>query len=148
MSSPDSTAQRDSLAAQPPRAGIFLVGAPSSTRASRAPSAPAALAPEWLKVGDIAVRWSCSRATVYRAIGDMERGGYLRRMFLPGGSDQRIALGSVETWERLHSAAPGSERAAVATMRRKPARKAPGASSAPATGPGLREQWRRMRDAA
>jgi hypothetical protein len=54
----------------------------------------------YLSVNDIRRRWSCGRTFVYTAIAEMERGGYLRRIWL--GRDQRLSVESVETWERLH----------------------------------------------
>jgi hypothetical protein len=89
----------------------------------------------FLSVNDLRARWSCSRSFVYRAIADMERAGYLQRIYL--GSVQRVALDSVETWERLHSSPQGESRAEVPTLRR---RRAVG-MTASAPGPSLREAW-------
>lgn len=46
----------------------------------------------YLSVNDIRRRWSCGRDSVYRAIREMKRDGYLTRMYL--GRVQRISQDS------------------------------------------------------
>lgn len=96
----------------------------------------------FLSISDLRARWSCSRAFVYTAIGGMERGGYLRRIYL--GRVQRVALDSVETWERLHSLPQGESRAEIAGMRQ---RRAVRRTMATASGSSLREAWAKMKAA-
>jgi DNA-binding IclR family transcriptional regulator len=55
----------------------------------------------FLSIADIQERWSVSRATVYRALSEMERGGYLRRLWL--GRVQRVAFASLERFEAVHA---------------------------------------------
>jgi hypothetical protein len=63
---------------------------------------------QFFSINDLCQRWSCGRTTAYKAVSEMERGGYLNRIYLFGG-DQRIALRSVETWERLHAYPPAED---------------------------------------
>jgi hypothetical protein len=84
----------------------------------------------WLSIPDLQERWSASRSSVYRALAVMAREGYLRRMAL--GSDQRIALESVERYEgcREKPARPtarGASRTVPAS-----ALSAPGSTGSPA----------------
>jgi hypothetical protein len=72
--------------------------------------------PAFLSISDICTRWSCGRTFVYAAVAEMEREGYLRRLWL--GRVQRVELVSVERYEALHAdqrATP--ERATVVTLR-------------------------------
>jgi hypothetical protein len=69
----------------------------------------------YLSIADLRARWSCGRTFAYQAIAEMESGGYLRRIWL--GPSQRIALDSVEAWERLHASPPDVARALVARLR-------------------------------
>jgi hypothetical protein len=68
-------------------------------------------APAFLSIGDLRVRWSCSKSFVYVALAEMESAGYLRRLRL--GRAVRVAVESVERWESEHTvaaAAPREER--------------------------------------
>jgi hypothetical protein len=102
-----------------------------------------AASPAFLSVNDLRARWSCSRGSVYTALTDMERGGYLRRIYL--GRVQRVALDSIETWERLHSSPRGESRAEVAGMRRQVPLPSRARTTAP--GPSLREAWAKLKAA-
>jgi hypothetical protein len=117
--------------------------APAGVRVvSPSPDAPY---PEWLSISDLARRWSCSRASVYRAIREMERGNYLRRLYL-GKSDQRIALASIEAWEHRH-AMPQGQRALAEVVevrqRNAPRRRSPRRSN----GVSIRDAWKRAKAA-
>lgn len=81
----------------------------------------------FLSIPDIQARWSCSRAHVYRAIAEMDRDGYLRRLLLGRSTHQRISVESVEAWERLHSTPQVEDRAPVARLREpiRPRKKTP-----------------------
>ncbi len=92
----------------------------------------------FLKPQDIMERWTVSKATVYRAIDEMEQGGYLKRLYIGKGHDQRIALESIETYERLHNMPGGGVAAEVVALRVTGRKKKP---SPPVRkdGPSLRE---------
>jgi hypothetical protein len=87
--------------------------------------------PRFLSIDDVRARWSCGRTFVYAAIGEMERDGYLQRIWL--GRVQRIAAESVGRWEALHSqpAAEPLTKGRIAALRAandplpEPARTAP-----------------------
>jgi len=68
----------------------------------------------YLSITDLCRRWSCGRSFAYAAVGDMARAGYFRR--IPVGRQHRIALESVEIWERLHEHRADEE---VAQLRRQ-----------------------------
>lgn len=58
-------------------------------------------ASRFLSVSDLQARWSCGRTFIYAALGEMERAGYLRRLWL--GRVQRVGLESIERWEEAHA---------------------------------------------
>jgi len=91
----------------------------------------------FLSISDIRARWSCGRTFVYGAIAEMERGGYLRRIHL--GSVQRIALGSVEQWEALHTRVPDEGPHPLMRPKRLPRR---AAVARPAASMSIVEAWR------
>jgi transposase len=82
---------------------------------------------DFLSVRHIADRWDCGLTTVYRQIQAMEAAGLLKP-FYPGAkkkSDRRIALESIEAWERLNGAAKHESRAALAKLRKGAGKKKP-----------------------
>ena len=118
---------------------------------SDGPAAARSGAGFWLSVNDLCTRWSCSRSYVYRRVlPDMERDGYLQRLFL--GGDQRIALASILTYERAHATAPGVEakRADVVELRQRnaPTRRQRRAVAPTHAHPSLRDAWKRMKTAS
>lgn len=111
----------------------------------------AANEPMWFSVNDLAARWRCGRTFAYKAIGEMETGGYLKRLFI--GSDQRVSLESVAMWERLHSAAIGEQSTAakVVTLREQNApkrRQKPEAHPEGSRGQALLAAWKKVRAAS
>lgn len=79
------------------------LASPRRRRPSAGTAAPAGSV--FSSIADLTARWSCARSTVYAAIREMERSGYLKRLFL--GRVQRIAMESIEEFERLHAQRPG-----------------------------------------
>ena len=81
---------------------------------------------QFLAIRDIRRRWSCARSTVYDAIKEMDAARYLKRLYL--GRVQRVALSSIEEYERRHAQGPGlvpiprsfPSRRHKVTRRRKP----------------------------
>lgn len=126
----------------------------------KTPVPPASSAPldqqaAYFSVGTLRKRWDASESSVYRIIRQMEKGGYLECLYI--GTDRRIALRSVETWERLHTRAPLKGRALpVASVhepseRRRPGRPRKKAPPPPKEGgapPSIRELARRAAEGA
>lgn len=65
---------------------------------------PPATAVAYYSIQALRIRWSCGETKVYDAIHEMESNHYLKRMFV--GHDQRVALESVERYEREHTVSP------------------------------------------
>jgi len=102
----------------------------------------------FLSVADIDARWSCSRAHVYRAIAEMEREGYLRRLLL--GRVQRVAEASVAQYEARHATQPvDMPKSTIVGLRAALDGPRPSHEVSPAKGgKGLLEKWREQRGAA
>jgi hypothetical protein len=79
------------------------VASPRQRRPSAGAAAPAGSV--FSSIADLTARWSCARSTVYAAIKEMEQSRYLKRLFL--GRVQRIAMESIEEFERRHAQRQG-----------------------------------------
>ena len=99
----------------------------------------------FLSISDVAARWSCGRTFVYGAIAEMEREGYLRRIWL--GRVQRIALESLERWEQAHSTssreADSDSAASLRAANDRPTKQTH--RPVVSTKPGLLTEWRALR---
>lgn len=106
-------------------------------------------ATKYLSVSGICQRWSCGRTFAYEAIHEMDRAGYLTRFYV-GKRDLRIAVESLEQYERLHSRrerdAEEREVNEWITMN-PPARKAPPAPPEGQAGSAaaLRDAWKKLK---
>ena len=114
----------------PPEAAV-------SRRRRSAVRAASVAGADFLSIASLTARWNCARSTTYEAIKDMERGGYLKRVYL--GRVQRISMESIEEFERQHAHGPGE----VASRLRPRAQRMK--RLAPATGSSLRSMSRAER---
>lgn len=69
----------------------------------------------YLATSELRSRWDCGKSFVYTAIARIDAEGYLKRFWL--GKHQRIALESVEAFERMHLAPEGEIRSMVIALR-------------------------------
>jgi hypothetical protein len=106
-------------------------------------------ATKYLSVNGICQRWSCGRTFAYEAIHEMDRAGYLERFYV-GKRDLRIAVESLEQYERLHSRReqdPEEREVNDWVTKSPPARREPQAPlrSQAGSAAALRDAWKKLK---
>jgi hypothetical protein len=81
-----------------------------SERRAEEALAPCGVDVRYLAPRSLMTRWDCSKSSVYRALGEMERLGIYAGILV--GKDRRVALSAVEAYERCLSRRASLEGAA------------------------------------